>query len=81
MLEKGSAWVVWTFPDGSRKSIHTTLDADILKEAGVTAEEGYLYDLDHREYVPFREDVVNVEISEEKPESRKEVLKFASRFI
>ena len=81
MLENGSAWVVWIYSDGSRKSIHTTLDAGVLQKYGVAAKENFLYDLDHHEYVPFREDVVEVEIFEEKPENRKEVLKFASRFI
>ncbi len=81
MLENGTAWVTWIYLDGSRRSIHTSLDTEVLKQFGVEAKENFLYDLDHREYVPFREDVAEVEISEKKPENRKEVLKFASRFI
>ena len=78
MLENGSAWVEWIFCDGSRRSIHTTLDTNILEKFGVTAKENFLYDLEHREYVPFRKDVAEVNVLAEKPENRKEVLKFAN---
>ena len=81
MFENGSAWVEWIFCDGSRRSIHTTLDTNILEKFGVTAKENFLYDLEHREYVPFRKDVAEVNVLAEKPENRKEVLKFANRFI
>ena len=80
-LRNEKAWVVLEFDDGTKQTIYTTLNEEILREYGVTLKPHTLFDLNKLKYVKFREDAVQVEIFDCKPEFDKEVLKFAGRFI
>lgn len=81
LLINGKAWVVWSFSDGSKRTLFTTLSPAIMAEEGVSLKRGFLYDFRTHCYEKMRDDVVEVEIFENKPEFKEEVLQFASRFI
>lgn len=81
LLKKGKAWVVWGFADGSKRTIWTTLSADVMAAEGIAVKKGYVYDFAHHCYELMRDDVQDVEVFTEKPKFEKEVLQFASRFI
>ena len=81
LLKKGKAWVVWSFSDGSKRTILTTLSVDVMAAEGVVIKEGYVYDFEHHCYELMRDDVQSVEVFAERPKFKKEVLQFASRFI
>lgn len=74
-------WILIEFSDGSVQSVHTTLNAKILTEYGVSAKEGYLFDVDKLKFIRFREDADSVRVCKDKPVFESEVLQFASRFI
>lgn len=80
-LKEGWAWVTWSFADGSKKHVLSTLSPVLLGKVGVLPKSGYLYDKNRREYVRFRDDAIDVSVSKEKPVYEKEVLQFASQFI
>ena len=52
ILLKGIGWVVQTFSDGSKRVVRTTLNQNILRTYGVTAKNGYLFNLDSGCYYP-----------------------------
>ena len=74
-------YVTFVFADGSRQTIKTTLNKEILREYGVSILEDRLYDMEHAEYVPMRKDAVSIEVSENKPEAGGGLNGFATRFI
>lgn len=74
-------FVTFIFSDGSRQTIRTTLNHDLLCTYGVSQRDGYLYDFKHAEYVPMREDAVSVEVSQEEPDTERGLIGFANRFI
>lgn len=80
-LKNGIAYVVFVFRDGTRQTIRTTLNQEILKRYGVTQRDKFLYDISHAEYVRMRDDAVSVEVSKEKQHMKGGVLGFADRFI
>lgn len=80
-LKNGTAWVVFNFKDGSKRTVFTTLSQDILLDKGITMKKGFLYDLEHNSYVRLRNDAESIDIFEEKPEYDVEVLRFASKYI
>ena len=81
ILEKWG-WVVFTFNDGSKRHLYTTLSEKLLSESNAKLKEGFLYDLVSHSYVKIRKDAVSVDFYEKKPVySDEEVLSFASKFI
>ena len=80
-LYNGAAWVVLTFSDGTKQCIYTTLCPSYCAKTHVKLKEGYFFDLLKNEYIPFREDAVEIEVFSDKPKFDEEVLRFASRFI
>lgn len=80
-LMKGIAYVIFSFSDGSKQTVKTTLNKDILKNYGVTPKENYLYDLEHAEFVQIRFDAVNVTVCTERPKQEGGLFGYASRFI
>lgn len=80
-LQSKIAWVVFTFKDGTKQTIETTLSKQIMNERGISPRENFLWDFNRNMYVPFCRDAINVEIFDEKPVFDREVLNFASRFI
>lgn len=50
-LEKGLAWALLTYADGSQFCFQTTLNPNILRERGVVLEEGKLVRLDKKYYM------------------------------
>ena len=81
LLKNGKAWLVWSFADGSKRTLLTTLSPAVMAAEGVPVKNGYVYDFAHHCYELMRNDVVNVEVFAEKPEFEEEVLKFAGKFI
>lgn len=81
ILKTADAWVILCFPDSTVKTVHTTLNVELLHENGATPRVGYLYDIDRGTYIPFVEAECSVGIFTEKPKYDSEVLQFASRFI
>ena len=81
LLQAGIAWVVLKFSDNSVQLIRTTLNESILTNYGVKPRVGYFYDLNHGVFVQFREDAIDITVSEQKPEFQDEVINFANRFI
>lgn len=81
ILQQGDGWVQIVFGDGTRQTIHTSLNKEYLNSVGAELRQGFLFDLEHLRYVPNREDATEVTVSKEKPEYDTEVLRFASRFI
>lgn len=47
-LTRGKVWVLLTYSDGSEFCFQTTLNQDILRDEGVTLEEGKLVRLDKK---------------------------------
>lgn len=80
-LQNKDAWLSFIFQDGSRMTIHTTCSASYLKKVGAELRLNMFYDLERMRYVPFPEEAVEVEIYDDKPVYKSEVLNFASRFI
>lgn len=80
-LINGKAWVIFTFSDGTKQCVYTTLNTKIMKEYGVPLKPHTLFNLHTLQYVPFREDAKSVDIVDTKPIFDEEVLNFASRFI
>ena len=82
ILLKGIGWVVQTFSDGSKRVVRTTLNQDILRTYGVTAKNGYLFNLDSGCYYPVRNDACDIEIFEHRPVFKdKGVNDFVDSFI
>lgn len=81
LLNEKDCWVCMQFADGSVRSIHTTLNKNVLDEHGAAPRNEHFFDLDHNVYVPFRRDAVDIVVRSEKPAFDQEVLQFASRFI
>ena len=79
-LEMGICFVTFVFSDNSRHAICTSLNQEIVEKYGGTLIKGTLYDLIKRKYFNFREDTVEVLISDESP-NLSEVDKFANQFI
>ncbi len=80
-LKNSWVWVTWSFSDGSKRHILSTLSPELLQGVGVSLKEGFLYDANQREYVAFYNNAIEVTFSKEKPAYESEVLNFASRFI
>lgn len=80
-LLNGICYVVFVFTDGTRQTVHTTLNNQILKTYGVTPKPEMVYDLDHAEYVRIRRDAVSVDVTTEKPKVEEALNHFANRFI
>lgn len=80
-VTKGIAWIVFTFSDGTKQCLRTTLSKEVLEGLGVTPRENALYDMEQNLFVPFRKDAIDVAFFDEKPLFEQEVLQFASRFI
>lgn len=80
-LLNGIGYVAFIFTDGTRQTVHTTLNNQILKTYGVTPKQETIYDLDHAEYVRIRRDAVSVEVTTVKPKVEEALNHFANRFI
>ena len=80
-LVSGVCYVTFVFDDGTRQTIHTTLNEEILRKSGAVLKPDFLFDLDRLRYIGFRRDADEVLIDEEKPQVLEEVLRFANRFI
>lgn len=80
-IKESICYVTLKFADNSAKVIRTTLNKDILKEKGIRLKTNTFFDLDTYTYVPFRDDIMDIEISKEKPIFDSEVINFANRFI
>lgn len=74
-------WIVQIMSDGTRQTIHTSLNSNYLCELGVSLKKGHFFDLDRLQYVKYRKDAVEVQYFFEPPLFDSEVLRFASRFI
>lgn len=74
-------WVTFTFKDGSKKHILTTLSDTLLESVGVSNRTDCVYDRTCNQFFQIREDAIDVKVSKEKPVYSEEVLNFASRFI
>lgn len=61
-------WVVFSFADGSKRHVYTTLSQELLAEVNARLREGFLYDLFSHSYVKIREDAIAVDFFEKKPE-------------
>lgn len=80
-LMNSDGWVSFVFSDGTRKTIHTSLSASVLREAGAVLREGFFFDLERGVYTPFPAGACSVDVTREKPIFESEVLNFADRFI
>ena len=80
-LNKKLCYVLFTFADGTKQMIRTTLNRDILRNYGVSPRKGQLFDVLHSEWIYVRSDASYVDISEEKPEMEGKLDAFANRFI
>ena len=74
-------YVQFLFQDGTSQIIYTTLSASLLERRGAVLRAGYLYDVQHGEYVKIREDAVQVYISKDIPKVKGGLDEFAHRFI
>lgn len=81
ILENGYGWIEYRFQDGSRQLIFTTMNPVILHSRGIQLRTGYVYNLLHEEYVPLRNDTLEILIHSDKPESKEGLQRFADRFI
>jgi hypothetical protein len=81
LLLNGIGWVTILYKDGSLRVIHTTLNEDILASYGVKPRVGFIFDVDRGEFVAFREDATDINVSSDKPVFTDEVINFANRFI
>ena len=73
-------YVTAYFEDGSRMTVCTTLNQDILLECQGTNIPGTFYDLIKKRHVRFRHDAVDIQVYTDDPDLR-EVDKFANQFI
>ena len=81
ILEKWG-WIVFSFADGSKRHLYTTLSKQLLADVNARLKEDFLYDLVSHSYVRIRKDAVSVDFYEKKPVyGDEEVLSFASKFI
>ena len=80
-LEEKLCYVLFTFDDGTKQMIRTTLNRDILRNYGVSPREGQLFNVLHSEWVYVRSDASYVDVSGEKPEMEGKLNAFANRFI
>ena len=67
ILQDGIGYVVLIYTDSSKRIIRTTINAKILLENNAIYKEGHLYDLDHKEQVPYTQQN-HVEVYKERPE-------------
>lgn len=74
-------YVIFTFSDGTKQTIHTTMNKEILRKSGAVVRPDFLYDLDRMRYVAIRLDAVDVSVVKEISQESEEVLSFANRFI
>ena len=80
-LEKGEVYLVMTFADQTAQVALTTLNPEILAELGAQPVKDFYFDLKKRQYVRFRDDVVDYSIHLEPPKFKVEVIEFATRFL
>lgn len=81
LLYDGVCYVVFTFSDGTKQTLHTTMNKEILRKSGAVLRPDFLYDLDRMRYVAIRTDATDISVFGEKPQESEEVLSFANRFI
>lgn len=81
IIKNGIGYVTMTFSDNSVKVIRTTINSQILHEKGVGVKPNTFFDLDKYKYYKFRDDVVDISVSKEKPQFDSEVINFANKFI
>ena len=80
LLLQGFTWVVLQFEDNSKRHVYTTLVPELVREAGVSLKENFVYDFRTGEFISF-DGVVSVGISKNKNEFDSEVDRYASCFI
>lgn len=81
IIKNGIGFVTMKFADGSVKVIRTTLNKNILAEKGIRLKTNTFFDLDKFTYVPFRSDVIDITITQDKPNFDSEVANFVNQFI
>jgi hypothetical protein len=74
-------WITFLFPDGSRRVVHTTFNADVLKDVLKDQKEGQIFDLKKSRWInsPTHHDV-SIEITAEEPEMT-DAEKFVHQFL
>lgn len=81
IADYSEVFVVFSFKDGTKQTIHTSFNEEVLEQYGARSVQEKLFDLDRLKFVPFRRDALNVNVYQQKPVFDLEVLQFASRFI
>jgi hypothetical protein len=78
-MKEGLVFVRMVFSDKSVIVCLTTLNENLMREAGVSFVRDHFYDFLKNRFIPFRYDAETVEVDESEPKIR-EVDKFANRF-
>lgn len=81
ILLNGVGYITMTFSDDSVKVIKSTLNQQILQQYGVTARRHHIFCIDTGDFIPIREDAVDISVSSDYPVFKNEVNDFANRFI
>lgn len=81
ILLSGIGYITMTFSDNSVKVIKSTLNQQILQEYGVTIKRHHIFCIDTGDFIPIREDAIDISISSDYPVFKNEVNNFANRFI
>lgn len=81
ILLSGIGYITMTFSDDSVKVIKSTLNRQILREYGVTARRHYIFCIDTGDFIPIREDAIDISVNSDYPVFKNEVNNFANRFI
>lgn len=80
-LYKREGWVVFTYPDGSKRVIRTTLNQEVLAAVKPAPSDDFLFDLDKLFWVPLpTKEEVQVAVYEQRP-VLSEVDEFVNRFV
>ena len=79
-LKNGLCWITLVYSDNSKKAVYTTMNSDILKKENVVLRKDTVYDFNRKQYLSL-DDVINVELTLDKPVYKREVDNFVNHFI
>lgn len=81
-LKDHIGWVTFTFPDGTKRTMRTTTNKEILKSVLHKRGERQMYDLDKQRWItlPPSSSITKLEVSMDPPEIG-ELMWFVNRFI
>ena len=79
-LKNGLCWITLVYSDNSKKAVYTTMNLNILKKENVVLRKDTVYDFNRKQYLSL-DDVINVELTLDKPVYKREVDNFVNHFI